>query len=458
MGVEGAELNLRSKFWESEELIKRWDNEVPWVRIDELNDDLVGKEIQIKGWLFNKRSSGKIRFLIVRDGSGFIQAVMREGYTSPEAFQRYSELSLESAIIVRGEVRKDQRAPGGYELSVKDLILVFKTENYPIGKKEHGIDFLLDHRHLWLRHRKPFAVMRIRHTVVKAIREFFDSRGFLLFDAPILTPSACEGTTTLFKIDYFGDEMFLSQSGQLYAEAGALAYGKVYVFGPTFRAERSKTRRHLMEFWMVEPEIAYATLEDIVELSQELVEYIVQSVLDKNLRELEILQRDVKPLEKIKRPFPVIKYKEALRILDKLGVEYVPGDDFGTPQETAISNYFDKPVIITHYPKNVKAFYMKPDPEEPDYVLCMDMLAPEGYGEIIGGSQREEDYDKLLQRMLEENIPIEPYQWYLDLRKYGSVPHSGFGLGLERTIAWITKSDHVRVTIPFPRMLYRYKP
>ena len=448
---------MTRKLWESEKLVKKWDNEVPWVRIEDLKN-WVGKEVQIKGWLYNKRSSGKIRFLIVRDGSGFLQCVMTKDFTQEEAFNSYQELTLESAIIVRGVVREDKRAPGGYELKVKDLILVFKTENYPIGKKEHGIDFLMDHRHLWLRHRKPFAIMRIRHTIVRAIREFFDSRGFLLFDAPILTPSACEGTTTLFKIDYFGDEMFLSQSGQLYAEAGALAYGKVYTFGPTFRAERSKTRRHLMEFWMVEPEIAYATLEDIVELSQELVEHIVQKVIDENYKELEILGRDVKPLEEVKRPFPVIKYKEALKILDELGVEYVPGDDFGAPQETALSNYFKKPVIVTHYPKKVKAFYMKPDPEEPDYVLCMDMLAPEGYGEIIGGSQREEDYQALLNRMLEENIPIEPYQWYLDLRKYGSVPHSGFGLGLERTIAWITGSDHVRVTIPFPRMLYRYKP
>ena len=437
--------------------IKEWDAVVPWVRIEDLGKH-VDEEVQVKGWLYNKRSSGKVRFLILRDGSGFLQAVLVKGVASERAFELYDQLTQESTLIVRGKVRADKRAPGGYELTVTDLKLIFRTENYPITKKEHGIDFLMDWRHLWIRHRKQFATLRIRHGVVKAIREFFDSRGFVLFDAPILTPSACEGTTTLFKVDYFGEEMYLSQSGQLYAEAGALAFGKVYTFGPTFRAERSKTRRHLMEFWMVEPEIAFATLEDIVELSQELVEHIVGYVLNNYPRELEMLGRDISKLEKVKRPFPVITYKEALKLLDKLGVEYVPGDDFGSPQETAISQHFDKPVIITHYPRDVKAFYMKPDPNEPDYVLCMDMLAPEGYGEIIGGSQREDDLDALLERIREEGVPEEAYSWYLDLRRYGSVPHSGFGLGLERTVAWITGADHVRTTIPFPRMLYRYYP
>ncbi len=439
-------------------IIKLWDKELEWVRIGEISDKHVGKEIQLKGWVYNKRSSGKVRFVIIRDGTGFIQTVMVRGVSPDKLFEVYNQLTQETSVILRGTVNADSRAPGGYELLLTDMLIVYRTEDYPITKKEHGIEFLMDRRHLWIRHRKQYAILRIRHGIVRSIRDFFDSRGFLLFDAPILTPTACEGTTTLFKTDYFGDEMYLSQSGQLYAEAGALAFGKVYTFGPTFRAERSKTRRHLMEFWMVEPEIAFATLEDIIELSQELVETIVQDVLDRYTRELELLGRDMKKLEIIKRPFPVITYKDALKILDKLGVEYVPGDDFGAPQETALSKYFEKPVIITHYPKDVKAFYMKPDPADPQYVLCMDMLAPEGYGEIIGGSQREDDLNALTERMKEEGIPIDVYSWYLDLRRYGSVPHSGFGLGLERTVAWITGADHVRVTIPFPRMLYRYHP
>ncbi|MCX7761764.1 MAG: asparagine--tRNA ligase [Candidatus Kryptonium sp.] len=430
----------------------------PEVYIENLSD-YVGKEVKIYGWVYNKRSSGKIRFVLVRDGTGILQCVMTKGETPDEVFDKYDILTQESSLIVSGVVNEDKRAPGGYELHIKDIQIIHISQDYPITPKEHGVDFLMDHRHLWLRSRRPHAILRIRHRLVKAIRDFFDSKGFVLIDAPILTPSACEGTTTLFETDYFDlGKAYLSQSGQLYVEAAAMAFGKVYCFGPTFRAEKSKTRRHLTEFWMVEPEVAFYELDDIMNLAEEFVEYIVGRVLETSKKEFEVLERNTEPLEKIKRPFPRISYNEAVEILRKNGVDFKWGNDFGNTDETIISQQFDKPVIVHRYPAAVKAFYMKRDPNDETYALSFDMLAPEGYGEIIGGSQREDDYDTLLKRIKEHNLPVEAFDWYLDLRKYGSVPHSGFGLGVERTLAWICGLDHVRETIPFPRMIYRIKP
>jgi len=432
-------------------------------------NNLVNKEITLKGWVWNVRSSGKIKFVILRDGTGFIQLVIEKNNVDENVFEIAEKLTQESVIEVKGVVVENSRlkfdknktnfnvAFIGYEVIVKDLKVLYKTQDYPITPKEHGIDFLLDNRHLWIRSSKQFAILRIRNTVKNSIREFLNKEGFIEFDSPILTPSACEGTTTLFEIDYFGDKMYLSQSGQLYVEAGALAFNKVYCFGPTFRAEKSKTRRHLMEFWMVEPEIAFATLEDIIYLAQNMISYIVSRVLEDNLYELLILERDISKLENIKPPFYRITYKEAVELLNSKGINFEFGQDFGAPEETVISESFDKPVIITNYPKSIKPFYMKLD-DSKEFVLNMDILAPEGYGEIVGGSQREDDYETLLERMQEENIPIKDYQWYLDLRKYGTVKHAGFGLGIERTVAWICKLDHVRQAIPFPRMLYRYYP
>jgi len=432
-------------------------------------NNLVNKEITLKGWVWNVRSSGKIKFVILRDGTGFIQLVIEKNNVDESIFEMIEKLTQETVIEVKGIVVENSRlkfdknksnfnvAFIGYEIIVKDLKVLYKTQDYPITPKEHGIDFLLDNRHLWIRSSKQFAILRIRNTVKNSIREFLNKEGFIEFDSPILTPSACEGTTTLFEIDYFGDKMYLSQSGQLYVEAGALAFNKVYCFGPTFRAEKSKTRRHLMEFWMVEPEIAFATLEDIIYLAQNMISYIVSKVLENNLYELLILERDILKLENIRPPFYRITYKEAVELLNSKGINFEFGQDFGAPEETAISESFDKPVIITNYPKSIKPFYMKLD-DSKEFVLNMDILAPEGYGEIVGGSQREDDYETLLKRMQEENIPIKDYQWYLDLRKYGTVKHAGFGLGIERTVAWICKLDHVRQAIPFPRMLYRYYP
>ncbi|RKZ00816.1 MAG: asparagine--tRNA ligase [Candidatus Hydrothermota bacterium] len=428
-----------------------------WVYIEEIAKH-VGEDVEIRGWLFNKRSSGKIHFLIVRDGTGFIQAVVLKNEVSDEVFDLYDELSQESSIIVRGNVREDKRAPGGFELTVKDIKLIHKAIDYPITKKEHGVGFLLPRRHLWLRSRKQWALMRIRAEVERAIIDFFDSHGFLRVDAPILTPSACEGTTTLFETDYFGEPAYLSQSGQLYMEAAAMAFGKVYCFGPSFRAEKSKTRRHLMEFWQAEPEVAWATLDDIMELAEDLLVYIVERVLENRRNELEILERDISKLENIKKPFPRITYTEAVERVNKAGLKMEWGEDFGGDEETVLAQQFDKPVMVHRYPAKVKAFYMKRDPENPELALCVDVLAPEGYGEIIGGSEREDDYDRLLERMKEENMPIEDYEWYLDLRKYGSVPHSGFGIGLERTIRWIAGIHHIRETIPFPRLLEKIYP
>jgi asparaginyl-tRNA synthetase len=432
-------------------------------------NNLVNKEVTLKGWVWNVRSSGKIKFVILRDGTGFIQLVIEKNNVDESIFETIEKLTQESVIEVKGIVvensrlKLDKNKPNfnvsfiGYEIIVKDLKVLYKTQDYPITPKEHGIDFLLDNRHLWIRSSKQFAILRIRNTVKNSIREFLNKEGFIEFDSPILTPSACEGTTTLFEIDYFGDKMYLSQSGQLYVEAGDLAFNKVYCFGPTFRAEKSKTRRHLMEFWMVEPEMAFATLEDIIYLAQNMISYVISKVLEDNLYELLILERDISKLENIKPPFYRITYKEAVELLNSKRINFEFGQDFGAPEETVISESFDKPVIITNYPKSIKPFYMKLD-DSKEFVLNMDILAPEGYGEIVGGSQREDDYETLLKRMQEQNIPLKDYQWYLDLRKYGTVKHAGFGLGIERTVAWICKLDHVRQAIPFPRMLYRYYP
>lgn len=428
-----------------------------WVYIEDISRH-VGEKVKIRGWVYNKRSSGKVRFLLIRDGTGLIQGVISSPDKNDPLFQKFDTLTQESSLIVEGKVREEKRAPGGFEIDIEKIEIISISEEYPIAPKEHGIAFLMENRHLWIRSLKQNAILRIRANIIRSIREFFDSRGFLLFDAPILTPSACEGTTTLFETQYFDQKAYLTQSGQLYAEAGAMAFGKVYTFGPTFRAEKSKTRRHLMEFWMIEPEIAFAELNDVIELAEELVEFIVASVLERNKRELETLERDIKPLENIKRPFPKITYTRAIEILKERGVQIEWGDELGGDEETIISEAFDRPVVITHYPAKIKAFYMQPDPENPELALCMDMIAPEGYGEIIGGSQRIHDLNLLLKRIEEAGLPKEAYEWYIDLRRYGTVPHSGFGLGLERTVAWICKLSHVREAIPFPRMLYKIYP
>jgi len=418
----------------------------------------VGQEVEIKGWVYNHRSSGKIQFLLIRDGTGIIQGVVIDNLVSADVFSLAAGLTQESSVVVRGEVKADKRAPGGYELTVADIELVQRAEDYPITPKEHGVDFLLDHRHLWIRSPRQHAILRIRSEVVKACRDFLDDRGFTLVDAPLLTPAACEGTTTLFETDYFGEKAFLTQSGQLYMEAAAMALGKVYCFGPTFRAEKSKTRRHLMEFWMVEPEVAYADNEDNVRLEEQFVSYLVGRVMERRQEELSILERDMAKLENISAPFPRLSYDDAVKMLQKHGVEFTWGDDLGGGDETVISKQFDKPVFITNYPAGTKAFYMKPDPGRPEVVLCADLLAPEGYGEIIGGGQRIDDLDFLRQRMDEQELPAQAYAWYHDLRRYGSVPHSGFGMGIERFLAWVCGLQHVRETIPFPRLLNRMYP
>jgi asparaginyl-tRNA synthetase len=417
-----------------------------------------GKEIAIKGWLYNKRSSGKLRFLLVRDGSATIQCVVFKNDVSEEAFNAADSLTQESSLEVTGVVAADKRSPLGFEIQVKDLKAIQVADEYPIAKKDHGTDFLMDNRHLWLRSKRQHAILRIRHEIIRAAREFFDMRDFTLVDSPIFTPNASEGTSTLFETDYFGSKAYLTQSGQLYAEASAMALGKVYCFGPTFRAEKSKTRRHLTEFWMIEPEMAFYDLDDDMVLAEEFIEHIVQSALKNRKFELDILERDISKLENIKAPFPKIHYREAVEILRKNGHDFKEGDDFGAPDETVISSQFDRPVIVHHYPAEVKAFYMKRDEKEPQYALAMDMLAPEGYGEIIGGSQREDNYDALISRIKEHDLPEEQFKWYLDLRKYGSVPHSGFGLGIERTVAWITGVNHLRETIPYPRLIQRNYP
>ncbi len=419
----------------------------------------VGKEIKIQGWLNNKRSSGKLHFLILRDGTGYLQCVFFKGNVSEDVFNLAGRIGQESSIEITGKVKKEERAPGGYELDASDLKIISESHDYPITPKEHGTEFLMDNRHLWLRSSKQVAIMRVRHRIVKAIRDFFDGNGFTLMDPPILTPSSCEGTSTLFETEYFDlGKAYLTQSGQLYAEAGAMALGKVYTFGPTFRAEKSKTKRHLTEFWMCEPEVAFADLNDDMDLAEEFLEYIVQTVIKDREDELKVLERDIKFLLNVKKPLPRISYDEAVEILKKNGSEFEYGNDFGAPDETIISNQFDRPVMVHRYPSAVKAFYMKRDPENPNLALAVDVLAPEGYGEIIGGSQREDDVDLLIQRIKEHELPMKDFEWYLDLRRFGSVPHSGFGLGLERTVSWICGLEHIRETIPFPRMIYRNTP
>lgn len=418
-----------------------------------------GETVTIKGWLHNRRSSGKIHFLIVRDGTGFLQAVMSKAAVGDEAFARADHLGQESAVIVEGAVRADARAPGGYELDVARLEVVSEATDYPITPKEHGVDFLLDRRHLWIRSPRQMAILRVRHEVVNAVRDFLNGRGFILADTPIFTPAACEGTTTLFPVQYFEDETaYLTQSGQLYNEANAMALGRVYAFGPTFRAEKSKTRRHLTEFWMVEPEMAYATLDDVIELAEQMIASVVARVLETRQRELAVLERDTSKLESVVAPFPRITYDEAVKRLNEAGQAFEWGGDFGAPDETVLSGMYDRPVAVTHYPSAIKAFYMKPDPVRPDTVLGVDILAPEGYGEIVGGGERLADLDLLLRRIKEHELPQEAFEWYLDLRRYGSVPHGGFGMGIERAVSWICGLEHLREAIPYPRMLYRMYP
>lgn len=417
-----------------------------------------GKEITLKGWLYNKRSSGKLHFLQLRDGSGIIQCVVFKGDVTPEVFDLADTITQESSIEITGTVKEDKRSPLGYELSVKNIKVVQMAKDYPISPKEHGVAFLMDHRHLWLRSSRQVAILKIRDEILFAIREYFKKNGFTLVDSPILTPAACEGTSTLFETDYFDEKAYLSQSGQLYAEAGAMALGKVYCFGPTFRAEKSKTRRHLTEFWMVEPEVAYNDLDDNMNLAEDFICYIVEKVLENCRAELKVLERDISKLENIKKPFPRITYTEAIEILNKAGNPTEWGGDIGGDEETIVSQNFDRPVIIHRYPAAIKAFYMKRDPENPKLALAMDVIGPEGYGELIGGSQREEDYDTLLARIKEQGLPPEAFDWYLDLRRYGTVPHSGFGMGIERAVAWICGLHHVRETIPFPRLMDRLKP
>lgn len=418
-----------------------------------------GQEVCIKGWLFNKRSSGKLHFLQIRDGSGFIQAVAFKGDISPELFDELKHVPQESSIIIYGTVKKDDRSAIGYEIGVKNAEIVSIAEEYPITPKEHGVAFLMDNRHLWLRSKRQHAILRIRAEVIRAAREYFDSNDFILCDTPIFTPNACEGTTNLFEVDYFEDnKAYLTQSGQLYSEATCAALGKVYCFGPTFRAEKSKTRRHLTEFWMIEPEVAYMDLDGDMDLAEDFVEYVVAQVVKNRRPELEVLERDISKLENIKKPFPRISYDEAIEILKKAGKEIEWGEDFGGDEETVISENFDKPVFIHRYPAKCKAFYMKEDPENSKYALCVDMIGPEGYGELIGGGQREDNLDILLRKIKEHDLPQESFEWYLDVRRYGSVPHAGFGLGIERTVSWMCGIHHVRETIPFPRLLDRLTP
>ena len=418
-----------------------------------------GQAVTLQGWLHNRRSSGKIHFLTVRDGSGFIQCVMSKQAVGEEAFKAADHLSQESAVTVHGTVRADARAKGGYEIDVTSLEIGAESHDYPITPKEHGVDYLMDRRHLWIRAPRQQAILRVRHEVINAVRDFFNARGFILADTPIFTPAACEGTTTLFPVQYFDDETaYLTQSGQLYNEANAMALGRVYCFGPTFRAEKSKTRRHLTEFWMVEPEMAYADLDDVIQLAEDLVVSVVGRVLERRATELKVLERDTSKLEQVKSPFPRISYDEAAKMLKEKGLPFEWGGDFGAPDETALSEQFDRPICVHRYPSAVKAFYMKPDPVRPEVALCVDVLAPEGYGEIIGGGQRLDDYDLLLQRIKQHDLPQEAFEWYLDLRRFGSVPHGGFGMGIERVVSWICGLEHLREAIPYPRMLYRIYP
>jgi asparaginyl-tRNA synthetase len=417
-----------------------------------------GQDITIKGWLRLRRSSGKLSFLTVRDGTGDLQAIVSKATVGEEQFVLCGQVTQESSLVLTGQPRKDARAPGGFELDVAEFQVVHLAEPFPIQPKEHGVGFLMEHRHLWLRSRRQHAILRVRHEIIRTCRNFFDEREFTLIDTPIFTPNACEGTTTLFQTQYFDQVAYLAQSGQLYGEAAAAAFGKIYCFGPTFRAEKSKTRRHLMEFWMVEPEMAFAELSDAMRLAEELVAVVIQRVLENRRAELDILERDVAVLEAMVPPFPQITYEEAIARLKAKGVDIQFGDDFGSEQETILAQSFDRPVLVHRYPAAAKAFYMARDPERTDLALCMDMLAPEGYGEIIGGGQRIHDLETLRQQIEAHDLPEEAFKWYVDLRRYGSVPHAGFGMGIERVVAWICGLDHVRETIPFPRMLYTLYP
>lgn len=418
----------------------------------------IGQSVSIDGWLYNKRTSGKLQFPIIRDGSGYLQCVVSKKEVSEESWDQCDRTGQESSVRVSGKVVEEKRAPGGVELHVSEFQLVDAAENYPISPKEHGTDFLMNHRHLWLRSKNQHAILRIRNEVEKAIRDFYYDRDFVLIDSPILTANAAEGMSTLFETDYFGEKAYLSQSGQLYLEPAAASFGRVYCFGPTFRAEKSKTRRHLMEFWMVEPEVAFLEFDGLQELAEEFVEYVVGRAVERCAEELKTLERDMTKLENVKRPFPRITYRDAIELLKSKGMPANFGDDIGGDEETVIANSYDRPVIITRYPAAIKAFYMQPDPNDPELALGMDMIAPEGYGEIIGGSQRIHDHDLLLQRIEEHNLPVEKFQWYLDVRKYGTFPHSGFGMGIERVVAWISGVPHLRETIPYPRMLNRIYP
>ncbi|MFN7544786.1 MAG: asparagine--tRNA ligase [Acidobacteriota bacterium] len=421
-----------------------------------------GQTVRLSGWLYNLRRSGKIAFPILRDGTGFLQCVAVKAELPESTFEAIRELTQESSLTVTGKVRAESRAPGGYELDVQEVTIhqrIPEEDPYPITPKEHGIDFLMDRRHLWLRSKRQFAIARIRHEVIRAVRDFFDDNGFTLVDCPIFTPAACEGTSTLFEVDYFEDEkVYLTQSGQLYNEANAMALGKVYCFGPTFRAEKSKTRRHLTEFWMVEPEMAYATLEDVKELAEGLVCSIVARVLDRRREELKILERDTSKLETVKGPFPRMSYDEAVKILQDKGSTIEWGTDFGNTDETLLTEGYDRPVMVDRYPTEIKAFYFEPDADRPELALGVDLIAPEGYGEIIGGGQRIHDLNLLLKRLEEHKLPREAFEWYVDLRKFGAVPHGGFGMGIERTVSWMCGLDHLREAIAYPRMLYRTRP
>ena len=419
----------------------------------------IGQTVEVRGWLFNRRSSGRIHFLLVRDGTGIVQAVMSRAEVPEEVFAAADRLPQESSLILTGSVRADGRAPGGVELSATSLRVVQEAAPYPITPKEHGVEFLMDHRHLWLRSSRQHAILRVRAEIIRAMTDYLDGHGYLRVDAPILTPAAAEGTTTLFETTYFDlGPAYLTQSGQLYNEAAAMAFGRVYCFGPTFRAEKSKTRRHLIEFWMLEPEAAFMELDGYMALAEDFVAAVVAQVLDRCGAELKTLERDTAPLERVIAPFPRISYDDALRLLIEKGLHVPWGEDLGGDEETAISMHFDRPVFVHRYPAQCKAFYMQPDPQRPDVVLGADLLAPEGYGEIIGGGQRIHDLALLERRLAEHNLPPEPYRWYLDLRRFGSVPHSGFGIGIERTVAWLCGLEHVRETIPFPRLLNRLYP
>ena len=437
------------------------ENAIPRVTVSDIGRH-VGESVEIAGWLYNLRRSGKICFPQVRDGSGILQCVAVKSALPEELFESLKDLTQESSLIIRGKVRAEARAPGGFELDVESATIVQRvpeSDPYPITPKDHGVDFLMDHRHLWLRSRRQHSALKVRHQVIKAIRDYFDSHGFILVDTPIFTPAACEGTTTLFEVQYSDEEkVYLTQSGQLYSEATAMAFGKVYCFGPTFRAEKSKTRRHLTEFWMVEPEMAYADLEDVKRVGEEMVVFIVGRVLETCAEDLKILERDTSKLESVKAPFYRMSYEDAVKKLQAKGSEIQSGSDFGNTDETLLTDDLDRPLMVDRYPAAVKAFYFQPAPERPDLAMGVDFIAPEGYGEIIGGGQRIHDLNLLLQRLADHNLPREAFEWYLDLRKYGSVPHAGFGMGVERFVAWMCGLEHIRETIAFPRMLYRTRP